>query len=143
VGAAGALSLVRGNRGHLGLDVGADVDHTVVRLSGPGHPIVAFADSVRFDAGGQMLREILIHACHPAGLLHGLAGDPMVGVLLSMSPRVKGEHRIDLQQAEEEDQAGAQLNGRHCVQLVIAVSQEKDLPEAQDAGHRLDLALVG
>ena len=64
---------------------------------------------MRFQAGGEVFRQVQLAARHPARRLHGLGRNVVVRILFVVPPRVVTEDGVDAQQAEKEDEPPAQL----------------------------------
>ena len=84
----------------------------------------------------------MVAASHPARRFHALGDHLVIGILLVVRPGVPANHRIHLQQPDQEDQAALQLVLRDVAHAVVAVIQIEDPIEAQDPRHLVVVALV-
>ena len=110
----GALVLVSHVRPHLHIDIGTDVDDPVYRVMASRGPadIVFLAYATGLQPGLEVFRIVPLLARHPTGALNGVAHDAMIRIFFVLVIRVIGEDGVYLEQAEQKDQPGPDLDRR-------------------------------
>src|SRR5262249_55892316 len=84
---------------------GADPSHRpigdAIRARVPTAVVILLAHGVGLQAGGEVLRIILVAARDPAGRLDATGRDVMVGIVLVVGPWREADHRVDPEEAKE------------------------------------------
>ena len=94
------------------------------------------------ESGGELFGVIVIAAGHPAGRFHAAGDLGVIGILFVVRPGVPAHHRVDLEQADQEDEPALQLVLRDVPHAVIGIVQVEDLFEPEHAGDLGVVALV-
>ena len=125
----GALVLVSHVRPHLHIDIGTDIDNPVYRVMPSRGPadIVFLAYATELQPSLEVLRIVPLLARHPTSALNGVAQDAMIGILFVLVIRVVGDDGVYLEQAEQKDQPGPDLDHRILIGAMVLVAERKRL----------------
>ena len=115
--------------------------HDAVDLR-PPRVVILLLDRVRRQSSGKLFGVIMGAARHPASGFHAAGDLGVIGILFVMAPGIPAHDRIDLEQADQEDEPALQLILRDVGHAVIGVVQIKSLFETEHAGHLGVVALV-